>query len=131
MANLVLPLPFLMHSDLEATLITIEQSLHDPAIRASSVQAGALLSADFREFGASGRVWSRVEVLAELAGETSQVLVSDNFACLRLSPALALLTYVCRSPAGATLRSSLWRLEDDRWRVLFHQGTIIPAEERV
>jgi hypothetical protein len=84
------------------------------------------LSDTFREFGASGRVWDRAGIIAELSTETLYQIVSENFECERLSSELALFTYVCNNPTRRTLRSSLWRLEGDKWRILFHQGMVIP-----
>ena len=48
------------------------------------------------------------------------VEISD-FAVRRLGADLVLATYRVASPAS--LRASLWRLTDEGWRILFHQGT--------
>jgi hypothetical protein len=115
-----------MHPDLETTLIILERSLHDPAIRTNPEQAGRLLSADFREFGASGRIWSRAAALELLATEPPYPITARNFNLQPLSSTLALLTYTSNNGSRDALRSSLWRLEDGQWRILFHQGTPIP-----
>jgi hypothetical protein len=115
-----------MKEDLEAHLIELELRLHAPSTRKDSAATAELLSDTFREFGASGRVWDRAGIIAELSIETPNQMVSENFECERLSSELALLTYVCNHPTRRTLRSSLWRLEGDKWRILFHQGTVIP-----
>ena len=116
-----------MTEDLVAHLIDLELRLQDPATRRDAAATAELLSATFREFGASGRVWDRTGIIAELSTEASYQIVSENFECERLSSELALLTYVCKTPNRRTLRSSLWRLEGDKWRMLFHQGTVIPS----
>ena len=115
-----------MIEDLEAHLIELELRLQAPSIRKDAAATAELLSDTFREFGASGRVWDRAGIIAELSTETPYQIVSENFECERLSSELALLTYVCNSTTRRTLRSSLWRLEGDKWRILFHQGTVIP-----
>jgi hypothetical protein len=120
-----------MKQDLAALLIAREQSLHDPATRADPVQVDALLSPDFREFGSSGRAWTRAEIFALLASEPPAKRTARDFQCQPLSPTLALLTYLSSNGIRASLRSSLWRLEDDQWRILFHQGTPIPAPLKV
>jgi hypothetical protein len=117
-----------MVDDLAAHLITLELRLQDPSIRKDRAAIKELLSEDFREFGASGRVWDRVSILAELAVETPHEILSKNFACQQLSDSLALLTYESITSTRTTLRSSLWRLEGDSWRVLFHQGTVAPSD---
>ena len=115
-----------MVDDLVGHLITLELRLQDPSIRKDRPAVEEMLCEDFREFGASGRVWYRVAILAELAAETPYQIVSKNFEYQRLSDHLVLLTYEANTPTRKTLRSSLWRFEEDRWRILFHQGTIIP-----
>ncbi len=111
---------------LEQTLIALECSLHEPSIRADREAVGDLLSDGFFEFGASGRVWSREAILAQLAAEDSSSITSRDFACQTLSPGIALLTYLSETPQQRCLRSSLWRLEGEQWRLIFHQGTPIP-----
>ena len=110
----------------EETLIALEKSLHDPAVRADSQSVSSLLSTDFFEFGASGRVWSREAILAELATEDPAQITSRDYTCQPLSPDVTLLTYISETPTRRVLRSSLWRLEGDTWRIVFHQGTPVP-----
>ena len=114
-----------MDDDLAAHLIALELRLQDSSTRKDPAAIGELLSEDFREFGASGIVWDRATILETLSAELPETITSENFECQHLSPHLALLTYIAANPARKTLRSSLWRLEGDRWRVLFHQGTVI------
>ncbi len=85
-----------------------------------------LLAADFREFGASGRIWTRQEIIEALASETESTITSSDFACQMLSPSLALITYIAETGNRRSLRSSIWRLEGESWRMHFHQGTPIP-----
>jgi hypothetical protein len=114
-----------MTDDIAEYLITLELRLQDSSTRRDPAAIGELLSEDFREFGASGRIWDRATLLDTLSAEPPYPITSESFACQRLSSHLALLTYVATNPARKTLRSSLWRLEGDRWRILFHQGTVI------
>lgn len=114
-----------MLDDTAGQLIALELRLQDPSIRKDRAAVEELLSEGFREFGASGRIWDRAAILAELAAETPYEIISKNFEYLRLSDHLALLTYEASTPTRRTLRSSLWRLEADRWRIFFHQGTVI------
>lgn len=109
--------------DLAAHLIALERRLHTAPARQNAAE---LLSDDFREFGASGRIWDKPSMLAALAAEQHYPIASDHFVCQHLAPGLALLTYTATTPTRHSLRSSLWRLEDTHWRVLFHQGTVIP-----
>ncbi len=110
----------------------LERHLLKPEVRSDRNAVSALLADDFMEFGASGRVWSRAEILAELATEPLVHLDASNFHVAMLSPELALVTYRSsrvqpNQPPRQALRSSIWRLQGDHWRIVFHQGTQIPA----
>jgi hypothetical protein len=113
---------------LEELLLKLEQRLMDPVFRKDRAQVSALLAEGFREFGSSGRVWSRDEILNP--SETGAPLVED-FAINTIVPELVQVTYrtLKTIPGGtpqAALRSSLWIRRGDRWQMLFHQGTRIP-----
>ena len=87
-----------------------------------------LLCEDFQEFGVSGRVFDKSEVLAALSDGPRVPLSASDFSVALLSPALALVTYRALrrgQPPVASLRSSLWRHEAGRWRLRFHQGTLV------
>lgn len=101
------------------TLVALEICLMSP----EADKAARLLAEDFVEFGASGRVYDRAGTLAALAdmGARAKVVEISDFAVRRLGADLVLATYRVASPAS--LRASLWRLTDEGWRILFHQGT--------
>lgn len=78
-----------------------------------------LLDEEFREFGASGRVWTREDVTGAVGGD---VALSDFSMCL-LDTHVALVTYRARRDGADSLRSSVWVRRERGWRLVFHQGT--------
>jgi hypothetical protein len=110
-------------------LLHNEQSLLDPALRRDRNRVLELLAEDFVEFGASGRIWSRDQIVELLATEDFQRPALEAFECNLLTPAVALVTYrTVRTEAQTgtrttALRSSIWIEHDGKWRVRFHQGT--------
>jgi hypothetical protein len=117
------------HSEIPKLLLRNEKSLLDPAVRRDRNRVLELLAEDFVEFGASGRAWSRDQVVELLAAGNFQPPALEAFECFLLAPAVALVTYrTVRTDAqtGActvSLRSSVWIEHDGKWRVRFHQGT--------
>ena len=110
----------------------LEEALLSNAVRRDPEQVAALLADEFREFGSSGRTFSKATILEELQTESPdrQVTLSD-FTCSMLSPQIALVTYRTRrltpiAPPFHALRSSVWVLRDGRWQIVFHQGTPAP-----
>jgi hypothetical protein len=114
---------------LEAHLLRLETSLLDPAVRRNREKVASLLTEDFREFGSSGKAWSRDEILYLLETEQYAAPVMEDFQCRELSDGVALVTYRTVRRDSSTgkcseaLRSSLWVYESGRWRMVFHQGT--------
>jgi len=104
-------------------LFELETSLHKKEIRNSPAAVAALLADDFIEFGSSGKVYDKSAIIELLRTETvapDQKITVENFVVRALSPNVALVTYLASKRA---LRSSIWRLSDSRWEMIFHQGT--------
>ncbi len=113
---------------IESTLHDLELRLLDPGVRADRSALDALLAEGFIEYGSSGRVYSKSDILAELpAGDDVSDATVSNFA-VRVAGDTAHLNYrlTVTDTSGNTrhsLRSSVWQLHRDSWRLCFHQGT--------
>jgi len=113
---------------LATMLFELEQQLMQPEIRRDRERASALLHEEFREFGSSGREWSREAILDLLEQEANQLPPEVlDFAVRLLSPIAALVTYRAARASSTSLRSSLWVGDDSGWRLLFHQGTRVAS----
>lgn len=114
----------------EVELRLLEEALLDPAVRRNPAQLEKLLAEDFREFGSSGRIWTRQAIIDLLATEAYTPMLIEEFNCRLLSGEVALVTYrAVRTTLNAqtsSLRSSLWIRISGEWRLCFHQGTPIP-----
>jgi hypothetical protein len=108
----------------------LEQLLQDPEVRKDRKQLGELLAPDFIEYGSSGRVYNRQQVIEALALEEPMPLLTIGLKVKLLGEGFAFVTYesarlsVVGRTAHASLRSSLWRFDNDRWQMVFHQGTL-------
>lgn len=105
-----------------------EEALLEEGIRRDRAQVSALLSEDFVEFGASGRKWTRDEILVLLENEYYKQATIVDFRCTLLAENVALVTYLAEwngipEGIGSSLRSSVWIKQNDVWRLRFHQGT--------
>jgi len=101
----------------------LEERLLQPSVRASAAQVAALLDDDFIEFGSSGRVYNKqqiINLLQDEQGRGSQPTLQD-LSARRLAPDVVLLTY--RIVETRTIRSSIWKSIMGQWRMVFHQGT--------
>lgn len=103
-----------------------ELSLLEPAVRGNPDAVMSLLHEEFREFGASGRTWNRSTIAAALAADPGAGAEVEDLRARRIADGVVLVTYLARTPARSSLRSSLWVRTRHGWRLLFHQGTPCP-----
>jgi hypothetical protein len=107
-------------------LVALERRLLDPTTRRDPGAVTALLANSFVEFGSSGRVYTKSEIVAELSAETQQEVEAFDFATRELAPGVVQVTYGSRRNGDETLRSSIWLNGDKGWQIVFHQGTKVP-----
>jgi len=107
-------------------------------VRGSAEQVGRLLADDFVEFGSSGYAYDKQQIIEALQQEKPDPALRislTEFAARRLAPGIFLVTYRTTWDAGADepgrsrLRSSIWKLIDGRWQMVFHQGTPSPLPD--
>jgi hypothetical protein len=121
-----------MNPDLsiEQHLRELEERLLQTEVRRSADDVTALLADDFIEFGSSGRVFDKQQIIDNLQTEPRIRQSLVDFKTLPLAPGLVLATYRAvrqggpGEPPSYSLRSSIWKLIDDRWQLVFHQGTL-------
>lgn len=108
----------------------LEQRLLLPEVRRNRTAVSALLAEEFREFGSSGRIFDKQQILDLLGSEPEQRMALEDFGAWMLSAEIALVTYRAVRPGSgaASLRSSVWVRRDGRWQLIFHQGTRIASE---
>lgn len=103
----------------------LETSLWRTETRFDRAYMESVLTADFFEFGRSGRTYSRE---ATLSFESAKIEADlRDFRVLAVTDDVRLVTYVSevRSDASVELanRSSLWVRAGSSWLLRFHQGT--------
>jgi hypothetical protein len=91
-------------------------------------------AADFWEVGASGRRYSRAFILGmraneELIDAETAGWKASEFSVRRLGPDCFLLTYTLDQAGRLTRRATIWEKAAEVWRILYHQGTIVTAQE--
>ncbi len=110
---------------------SLELELLRPEVRRSLTRLNELLDDEFFEFGASGSRYTKQEILQHLTDSASKYSLRD-LRVLEISSDIMLATYLVEKETPAnrsrtiSLRSSLWRNRNGRWRIVFHQGTPLP-----
>ncbi|MBA2652256.1 MAG: DUF4440 domain-containing protein [Tatlockia sp.] len=102
----------------------LELSLLDPPIRQSKNALNKLIADDFVEFGKSGKIYNKQNILDALPTEKPKIFNMIDFEIRELSQDIVLARYKTIENGVVSLRSSIWqKVGDPSWQLLFHQGT--------
>jgi hypothetical protein len=108
-----------------------EPIFHRPEFGTTRAHFEAMTAEDFWEVGASGRVYTRQQVLDVLEQRYNNGAYTDDpwqtsdFSCRPLAENIFLLTYVLTQGTRKTRRATLWQCSPRGWKILYHQGTVI------
>jgi hypothetical protein len=121
-----------VQASLREHILSLEQRLLHPDLRQSPSELDLLLAEDFLEYGSSGSVYRKRDVIDALQHEFPQLRSLTEFKVVALANDVVLATYrIARqgppeSAPSHSLRSSVWKLNLGKWQLLFHQGTPCP-----
>jgi len=117
--------------DVLAELRQREPIFHRPEFGVTGAAFESMTHADFWEIGASGRRYSRGDVLDVLEkrreNPRDEAWETADFRCQELAPNVYLLTYTLQQGERKTRRATIWQRSSDGWTIVFHQGTIIQS----
>ncbi|MFA7285609.1 MAG: DUF4440 domain-containing protein [Candidatus Paceibacterota bacterium] len=115
--------------ELKNTIHELETSLLKPEVRSSFDKLNLLLADDFKEFGSSGLIYDKKHILERLPSNTNNVVyIVSDFEIKILSADIIMTNFktdrtINDTEKVSSLRTSLWRKEENGWRMFFHQGT--------
>ncbi len=118
------------NDSIERHILKLEQRLLEPEVRKSPAEVGVLLADDFEEIASSGRTYNKAQILEAIRCAPPAHFALTDFKAVVLAPDIALATFrVSRDsthdrPAAESLRSSIWKRANGRWRMVFHQGAL-------
>ncbi len=118
-----------MENELLFIMQKLELELLQPDVRRSADRLNELLADDFIEIGASGRQYTKEDILRILPTSPESQFTIQDFTIKEISSDTIMATYnVERTTHGTeektlSLRSSLWRKHKGHWQIFFHQGT--------
>lgn len=111
--------------ELNKKLQMLEESLWLEKTRFDLAYMDSVLDETFFEYGRSGRIYTREEILAHSYQEIKAKLPLENFQVHDIGENIKQVTYVSEV-GNAKLRanrSSIWVKKLSDWKLLFHQGT--------
>ena len=117
---------------LKKHILELEKDLLEPETRKSSEKISKLLSDDYIEFCSSGNIYNynKDDVFDNDSNSSEIKWEIKYFTIKQLSNYCILATYKVikhselRENMKYSLRSSIWKLFNGTWKMIFHQGTL-------
>ncbi len=108
-----------------------ERELIDPQIQKDLLRIRESLSNEFVEFGSSGKIIRKADVLESISDSGTTAYLLSDFKFKMLGDTYILVTYrsITVPSQKAAHRSSIWVNEKGRWQMLHHQATVIPNKK--
>lgn len=107
----------------------LEGKLLNSATRKSGHDLDELIADEFVEFASSGKVFNKKQTLENLLNEQDTTFSMQDFMAKSLNHNVVLATYTAtkehkNEKKMRSLRSSVWKNNDGKWQLIFHQGTV-------
>jgi hypothetical protein len=114
------------------TLKEREPIFHRRQFGTARADLETMICEEFWEIGASGKVYSREFVISNLLERYKKPephsWPCQDFSIQQLAECVFLVSYTLIEPNRTTRRVTLWRRENESWKIAFHQGTIVARE---
>ena len=108
---------------------SLEKKLLVSASRKSINTLDELLADDFKEFGKSGLVYNKQDILSRLPNEEPKEFNAKYFEVKSLGDTAYLINFRTLENSVEVLRSSIWKSINGRLQMVFHQGTVVGGKE--
>lgn len=115
--------------EIKDKIFELENRLQQPDVRRSPELLNDLISEDLTEFGSSGQMYTKNDVLVNLPSSPEIKFIMSDFRINVLSDNVVQSlfktekTNLENGKVSKSLRCSVWRNENGKWRMIFHQGT--------
>lgn len=112
---------------MEELILAYELNLLNPEFCSNRENIEKLISKDFMEYGKSGQIYTQQEVIEFLLSCKERDVKIKKFRLEYLNENVLLAHYISTDNINGTqaLRTSIWKSENNLWRMYFHQGTAI------
>ncbi|MDA8792738.1 DUF4440 domain-containing protein [Bacteriovoracaceae bacterium] len=108
-------------------IIQLEKELHSEETRSNQERLDKLIHPGFKEIGLSGSYYTKENILQRLPDTIPVEINSYAYEAIELNASLVQLIYKTNISQQNHFRSSIWILENEEWKMIFHQGT--PLED--
>jgi len=118
---------------IKSELLNLEPLFHHQELGTSKEIFENMITADYWEVGASGKVYTKEFIIQTLIERYSKPYFEEieikNFSCQEIENNSFFITYeLVQNKTRHTRRLTIWKKIESSWKALYHQGTIIEEE---
>ena len=110
-------------------LLKLEMSLWIEETRNNIEFLNKILHNDFMEFGKSGKVFYKKDIIDNIDDNINAIFPFENLKVKNIGEKTYLITYVAtnkfKNKSIKTNRSSIWIGDSENIQMIFHQGTLV------
>ena len=99
----------------------LEKALLSNEVRRNPQALNLLIADDFVEFGKSGKVWNKCDILASLPLQCEAQYEILHFSVIFETSSIACVEYKLSESGEISLRRSIWKFIDKRWQMVLHK----------
>lgn len=105
-------------------IIQLEKDLLTDIVRNDVTKLNLLISDSFKEIGSTGSIYSKQDLIEKLPGSIIGYVEASGWSAEFLSEGICMVNFKINKDNKTSLRTSIWSLEDESWKLRFHQSTI-------
>lgn len=106
-------------------VLELEKSLFKYEYMSDITYLDEIIDDNFIEVGKSGKKYNKEDVINDLSiVKKDRRITIYNFTCEKLSEDIYLAHYITKSDEGNIYRTSIWRKEYHRVKIVFHQASL-------
>jgi ribonuclease HI len=108
---------------LRNTILQYEKELFDKSFCENDQAIRARLDDDILEYGQTGKIYHRNEILEYLRNAGDRSIEILDFKLEKLCGSCCIAHYRFETEGKQAFRTSIWVQIDNQWKLKFHQGT--------
>ncbi len=106
-------------------VLELEKSLFKHEYMSDVTYLDEIIDDNFTEVGKSGKKYNKKDVINNLSiTKEDRNITIYNFTCEKLSEDIYLIHYITKSNEDNIYRTSIWRKECERVKIVFHQASL-------
>lgn len=117
---------------LKEELLEYEKDFYRKSFCDKRENLDARIDDEFFEFGKSGKIYNKLDVIESLSRlDRDRNIEITSFEIKVLEGEVVMTNYISHEKdiSISCLRTSIWKKADEKWRLCFHQGTIMELQK--